>query len=118
MVEDVLTAHSCGRAPAVHQRLYSERQYADSTLPEANVQHIRRYVFVKLSQMSEHPNFYLLIGTILSTGIKACSLVTELLQHVPKSCVSALECPGMWYGLFLRDCHNMRYQHPWSVKAT
>ncbi|KIJ20411.1 hypothetical protein PAXINDRAFT_166473 [Paxillus involutus ATCC 200175] len=33
-------------------------------------------------------------GTILSTGIKACSLVTELLQHVPKSCVSALECPA------------------------
>ncbi|KAF8450670.1 hypothetical protein L210DRAFT_3520995 [Boletus edulis BED1] len=32
-------------------------------------------------------------GTILSNGIKACSSVTELLQHVPQSCLPALECP-------------------------
>lgn len=34
-------------------------------------------------------------GTIFSNGIKACSSVTELLQHVPQSCLPALEYPSM-----------------------
>ncbi|EGO02251.1 hypothetical protein SERLA73DRAFT_166724 [Serpula lacrymans var. lacrymans S7.3] len=32
-------------------------------------------------------------GTTLSSGIKACSSVAELLEHVPDSCMSALEYP-------------------------
>lgn len=36
-----------------------------------------------------------LTGTILSNGIKACSSVAELLQHVPQSCLPTLEYPSM-----------------------
>jgi hypothetical protein len=36
-----------------------------------------------------------LTGTILSNGIKACSSVAELLQHVSQSCLPTLEHPSM-----------------------
>ena len=92
MAEDMFPAYTYGCPPAVHERLLSERQFAHPTLPETNVQYICRFVLriILLHGQVMH-SLDSLIGTILSNGIKACSSVTEILQHVPQSCLPALE---------------------------
>ena len=92
MAEDMLPAHTYGYPPTLHERLFFECELVDSTLPETSVQHFCR--FVPIFSADKFSPSISLTGTILSNGIKACSSVTELLQHVPQSCLPALEYPS------------------------
>ncbi|KAF8559154.1 hypothetical protein OG21DRAFT_1570167 [Imleria badia] len=65
-------------------------------------------------------------GTILSNGIKACSSVTELLQHVPQSCLPALEYPTslehesnmVFTEVTMRQAHDIRMPVNMEVALT
>ncbi|KAF9226729.1 hypothetical protein BS17DRAFT_500836 [Gyrodon lividus] len=65
-------------------------------------------------------------GTILSNGIKACSLVAELLQHVPQSCIPALEYPtsleresnSSYSDVTMRQAHDIRMPVDMKVALT
>ncbi|KAF9238786.1 hypothetical protein BU15DRAFT_88233 [Melanogaster broomeanus] len=65
-------------------------------------------------------------GTILSNGIKACSSVAELLQHVPQSCLSALEYPASlesetgadFLDVTMRQAHDIRMPVNMKVSQT
>ncbi|KAL4081516.1 hypothetical protein V8B97DRAFT_1923406 [Scleroderma yunnanense] len=65
-------------------------------------------------------------GTILSTGVKVCPSVNELLQHVPESCLSALRHPesleseqsSLFTDVTMRQAHEIRMPVKMEVGVT